>query len=531
MNIVKQSTGNVVLTDNSGNILKVFVQVNALDVVSNNEVVVKFGFNQWHSLFANQIDNTQIEPAGAVPFNGNAYDLVALLSSSFFFELSGGGSQDLFQVLTVGNSAGNLDIVDVDKLDFNTATTDTAGVGQLVWNDQDGTLDLGLKGGNVKLQIGQENIVRVVNKTTPLIDLLESNYQVVVVTGATGQRLSVKLAKADSDANSAGTLGLVTENIAKNQEGFITTVGLVRDINTTGSLQGETWNDGDILYLSPTVFGGITNVKPIAPQHLVIIGYVEYAHANHGKIYVKIDNGYELSELHDVAYPTTPVNNDFLIYNGVQSRWENQKATASIINYNNTSSGLTATNTQNAIDELQIYEYNTINNHSFLEINPIYSNQSTNIFVVNSLLCYGIYIKSKVTISNIQIAVTTGSIGNSVWGLYDSLNGLPNNKIFQSTEFNNGVTGLQIYTLPSPITINAGLYFVSYATTSIPTIRAMNADALPYVFGDTNTSYNGPKKLVARSFTYSSTLPSNWGVITAYYENNTFIPYVLFKII
>ena len=323
MNIVKQSTGNVVLTDNSGNILKVFIQVNALDVVSSNEVVVKFGFNQWHTLFANQIDNTQIEPAAAVPFNGNAYDLVALLSSSFFFELSG-GSQDLSQVLTVGNSAGNQDILDVDKLDFNLATTDTAGVGQLVWNNTDGTLDLGLKGGAVTLQIGQENIVRVVNKTTPLIDLLEANYQAVVVTGATGQRLSVKLAKADSDANSAGTLGLVTENIAKNQEGFITTVGLVREINTTGSLQGEIWNDGDILYLSPTVFGGITNVKPIAPNHLVVIGYVEYAHAIHGKIYVKIDNGYELDELHDVTYPTTPANNQILQYNFSQLRWENK---------------------------------------------------------------------------------------------------------------------------------------------------------------------------------------------------------------
>lgn len=325
MNIVKQSTGNVVLTDNSGNILKVFVQVNALDVVSSNEIIVKYGMNQWTTLFADQIDNTQIEPAAPVPFNGNAYSLVSLLSSSFFFELSGGGgSQNLSQVLTVGNSAGNQDILDVDKLDFNTATTDTAGVGQLVWNNTDGTLDLGLKGGAVTLQIGQENIVRVVNKTTPLIDLLEANYQAVVITGATGQRLSVKLARADSDINSAGTIGLVTENIAKNQEGFITTVGLVREINTTGALQGETWADGDILYLSPTVFGGITNVKPIAPQHLVVIGYVEYAHAVHGKIYVKIDNGYELNELHDVAYPTALANNQVLTYNSTNSRWENK---------------------------------------------------------------------------------------------------------------------------------------------------------------------------------------------------------------
>lgn len=112
MNIVKQSTGNVVLTDAAGNIQKVFVNVNALDVKGTDEVIVKYGFNQWHSLFASQVGNTQVEPAGAVPFSGNAFDLVALLSSSFFFELSGGGgAADLATVLGLGNTTGPEDII------------------------------------------------------------------------------------------------------------------------------------------------------------------------------------------------------------------------------------------------------------------------------------------------------------------------------------------------------------------------------------------------------------------------------------
>ena len=176
--------------------------------------------------------------------------------------------------------------------------------GQLTWNDTDGTLELGLKGGVVKSELGQGLVTRVVNKTVPNVDLSGSNYQVVVVAGAQGQRLAVKLAQADIDANSAGTLGIIAEDIAKNQEGFIVTVGLIKNRNTTGALQGETWNDGDVLYLSPTTAGAITNVKPQAPQHTVIIGYVEYAHANNGKIYVKIDNGYELDELHNVRITT-----------------------------------------------------------------------------------------------------------------------------------------------------------------------------------------------------------------------------------
>ena len=114
MNIVKQSTGNVVLTDSAGNIQKVFVNVNALEVKCTDEVIVKFGFNQWHSLFASQIDNTQVEPAGAVAFTGNVNDLVTLLSSSFFFELSGGGGSlaTLSDVLLSSPSYG-------DYLEYN----------------------------------------------------------------------------------------------------------------------------------------------------------------------------------------------------------------------------------------------------------------------------------------------------------------------------------------------------------------------------------------------------------------------------
>lgn len=166
---------------------------------------------------------------------------------------------------------------------------------------------------------------KVVNKTSPNVTLTKADYQVCLISGATGQRLSVKLAKADNDANSAGTLGIASETILINQEGFITSVGLIQDIDTTGNLQGESWDDGDILYLSPTTFGAITNVKPTAPEHTVIVGYVEYAHANHGKIYVKIDNGYELNELHDVTYPTTPANNEILQYDFSNLRWENKK--------------------------------------------------------------------------------------------------------------------------------------------------------------------------------------------------------------
>lgn len=244
-----------------------------------------------------QVSGSSVDLSGYVPYSGSTQDVNLGINS-----LSGSG-------------------IFTDRVQFNTASVEISQVGKLKWNDTDGTLDLGLKGGNVTLQIGQEQVIRVVNKTSPLVDLLEANYQVCVISGATGQRVSVRLAQANNDTNSAGTLGVVTETILSNQEGFITTNGQVKEINTTGALQGETWNDGDVLYLSPTVPGAITNVKPIAPNHTVIVGYVEYAHAVHGKIFVKIDNGYELDELHNVSISTGVTSGDTLMYSG--SVWTN----------------------------------------------------------------------------------------------------------------------------------------------------------------------------------------------------------------
>jgi hypothetical protein len=211
------------------------------------------------------------------------------------------------------------------NLEFDTTPTNIpTAAGSMVWNDTDGTLDLKLKGGNVTLQVGQEQVVRAVNKTATNITLLQANYQAVRVTGAQGQRLKVDLALATNDLLSAETIGLVTETIANNQEGFITTSGLVRGINTTGSLQGQTWIDGDILYLSPTTAGNLTNIKPVAPNHLIIIGYVVHAHITQGTIFVKVDNGYELNELHNVLINGSLANNDALIYDSTALLWKNQ---------------------------------------------------------------------------------------------------------------------------------------------------------------------------------------------------------------
>jgi len=197
-------------------------------------------------------------------------------------------------------------------------------VGATRWNNTIGSSETLLKGGTVSLKNGVDLVARVVNKVTPNTTLTKAAYQAVRVSGAQGQRLAVELAQANNDNNSADTIGIVCETIATNQEGFIQTVGQLESINTTGSLQGETWTDGDVLYLSPTTAGRLTNIKPTgATGHIVVIGYVEYAHANNGKIYVKIMNGWELDELHNV-YITSPANNQGLFYDSADQLWKNE---------------------------------------------------------------------------------------------------------------------------------------------------------------------------------------------------------------
>lgn len=197
---------------------------------------------------------------------------------------------------------------------LDTTVTPVPGVAKLQWDPDNGTAQLGLVGGNVNLQLGQEELAYVLNKTGSAF----TDMQVVRVVGAQGDRLEVALAQASGESTSANSLAVVTEPIANNAQGFATRGGLVNNVNTSAFAEGAA------LWLSPTVAGGITTTKPTAPNHLVLIGWCVRSHATVGKIFVHIQNGYELDELHDVLI-TGVATNDFLVRNG--SVWENQTPT------------------------------------------------------------------------------------------------------------------------------------------------------------------------------------------------------------
>ena len=145
----------------------------------------------------------------------------------------------------------------------------------------------------------------------------------VYAFSGTGDRMTVKRANNTTDATSAQTVGLVlSTSIGANQKGLIMMQGLLDGLSI---LPTSTFADGDPVYLGATA-GTITNVKPYAPNHLVYLGVVTTAsNGSAGRMYVRIQNGYELSEIHDVdLISNAPTNNQALIYESSTDLWKNK---------------------------------------------------------------------------------------------------------------------------------------------------------------------------------------------------------------
>lgn len=147
---------------------------------------------------------------------------------------------------------------------------------------------------------------------------------IVYTSGGNGTHTQVSPALATSDATSARVLGWLAESIANNASGLCQVEGYLDGVDTQGIANGTQ------LYLSGTVAGAFQTTKPQAPVHLVYVGVAVKASAGNGRVYVKVQNGYELDELHDVQI-TSVANNDLIKYDSATSLWKNvQPSTLSV---------------------------------------------------------------------------------------------------------------------------------------------------------------------------------------------------------
>lgn len=212
-----------------------------------------------------------------------------------------------------------------DFVAFDLNPINLPGAGQIAYDGQTGSLTYLLNNSNVPSHIGQTLHAYVHNAEGSPIYKGDAVY----LYQATGNKGSVKLARNLSDSTSAKTFGLCAEDIGTGQNGMVICQGQLQGVDTS------MFAEGDTLYLANT-YGDLTNVKPYAPEHLVYIGIVEKANAN-GEIYVRVQNGYELNEIHDVDLITTPpISGDVLTYNG--TLWVAQAPTGG--------SGITSLNSQ-----------------------------------------------------------------------------------------------------------------------------------------------------------------------------------------
>jgi len=157
---------------------------------------------------------------------------------------------------------------------------------------------------------------------------------IVYISGSTGNRPNFVKAKADAESTSAGTFGVIASDLANNTDGYVLCLGYLDTLDTrstaTNPFTSDTLADGDTIYLSPTTAGYVTNVKPSAPNHLVYLGKVTRTSPTLGTIVYRIQNGYELDELHDVAI-TSKTNNDVLQYDSATTLWKNKALTTASV--------------------------------------------------------------------------------------------------------------------------------------------------------------------------------------------------------
>jgi hypothetical protein len=333
------------------------------------------------------------------------------------------------------NSTGNYTNVDSisypDYIVFDTTPENTsASVGTISWDSGESGLSTQLNS-NINVTLGQEIYSVVYNGEATQLNKGE----VVMISGAQGQKPRVIRAYNTSDAGSARTFGIVAENIESGAEGIVITQGIVKNINTNG------FNEGDPLYLSATP-GQLTTTKPQAPNHYVWVGVVVKKNSSSGRIYVKPQNGYELDEIHDVRI-TDIQNNDIILWNSASSIWINSneltnlKSQVSTIENNNNYSNAVVVNTNSptVCDEWNVAEVTTLEYLIQIKQGSKYQSQKMLAVTDGSIINYNNHAIISIgdPISNLSVTATISGGTGRLWvQISDGLNSNAEVKILRT---------------------------------------------------------------------------------------------------
>lgn len=224
---------------------------------------------------------------------------------------------DVSDVFTDNDSeyaVGDKPIVDIGYLDFDLANGIPPAEGRMVWNPEEGTLDLGMPGDEVNLQMGQELIFRARNDEGATI----SNGELVRILAGVVDRPTIEYANASEV--SSGVTGFATEDIGDGQLGYVTTQGLVRG-NTGQPIDTSSYAPGTFLFADDTD-GQWTTVPPADADRKIFVGTVVRQHASEGVILADIINSQFLDGLSGVQVAGL-ADNEVLRYDSGSGTWSN----------------------------------------------------------------------------------------------------------------------------------------------------------------------------------------------------------------
>lgn len=213
--------------------------------------------------------------------------------------------------------------------------------GQLSWNEAEETVDITMGDGVVQ-QVGFETYMRVKNDTGSTI----LNGTVVGFSGVNGE-IKVSPYLANNTANELYFVGVATHDMPNQDIGPVTLYGKVRGLDTTGP-GAETWSVGDILYASPITAGLLTNVRPTAPDVVIVVAAVLSVDAANGSIMVR---------------PTIPMGLDYGSFDSTVDQTLGAIDTATAITLSNTlkSNGVTLSNSSRLnVAEAGFYQIDTV---------------------------------------------------------------------------------------------------------------------------------------------------------------------------
>ena len=330
--------------------------------------------------------------------------------------------------------------------------------------------------------------------------------QPVYAFGGQGDRMTVKLANNVGDATSAQTVGLVmSTSIASGQKGFIMLQGLLDGLST---LPISTWSDGDAVYLGATA-GAITKVKPYAPNHLVYLGFVTTASAGSaGRMYVRVQNGYELDELHNVQ-AQSPSNNDTIYFDSSDSQWKTKQLSTTDIS--GLSTYLTDRRGGNYYRKSQRWYVPSDNTNTLTATN----HSTPSVFLVP------FPVHKTLVIDQIAVEVTSaGAVGSNLrFGIYngDATTVVPTTLVVDSGDISAATIGVKTFTPGTAITLTPGLYFTAFSTSSATAhgIRSLTTTNFAQVIGLASAGGTSLGTYINGTRASYGALPANASSLTA----------------